>query len=190
MLGAEPRFRVVGQASTIGEGIEIIKRTAVDVVLLDVSLGAPPTRSFMRLARATGFKGKVLVVTAGVSNAMAASLLQDGCSGIFLKHEHPSQLIERIRAVVRGSVPAIPTAEDPAEKYSGNAPLRPPLTSRERDVLRGVFAGRTNKEIAFDLGVSEPQVKAVLRQLFDKTGARSRSQLVRIALEQYWRDLE
>jgi len=57
-------------------------------------------------------------------------------------------------------------------------------------VLRAVFAGQTNKEIAFKLGVSEPLVKAVLQQLFSKTGVRTRSQLVRIALERYWKELE
>ncbi len=188
MLATEPRFRVVGQASTIGEGIQIIKQTEVDVVLLDISLGMPPTKSFMRIARAAGFTGKVLVVTAGVSKVVASRLLEEGCSGIILKHEAPSHLIDTIRAVARGSEPVIVPAGD-AEKHSGNATLRP-LTSREREVLRGVFAGRTNKEIAFDLGVSEPLVKAVVHQLFNKTGVRSRSQLVRIALERYWRDLE
>jgi DNA-binding NarL/FixJ family response regulator len=57
-------------------------------------------------------------------------------------------------------------------------------------VLRGVFGGRTNKEIAYDLGVSEPLVKAVVQQLFAKTGVRNRSQLVRAAVEQYWKEVE
>jgi DNA-binding NarL/FixJ family response regulator len=57
------------------------------------------------------------------------------------------------------------------------------LTSRERFVLHGVFEGLTNKEIAVQLQVSEGSIKAVMQQLFDKTGVRTRSQLVRIALE-------
>ena len=57
-------------------------------------------------------------------------------------------------------------------------------------MLRAVFAGQSNKEIAFALGVSEPLVKAVLQQLFSKTGVRTRSQLVRIALERYWKEME
>jgi DNA-binding NarL/FixJ family response regulator len=68
-----------------------------------------------------------------------------------------------------------------------------PLTSRERSVLRGVFEGFTNKEIAAKLQISEGSVKAVMQQLFDKTGVRTRSQLVRIALEnltQDWRSTE
>jgi two-component system, NarL family, nitrate/nitrite response regulator NarL len=59
------------------------------------------------------------------------------------------------------------------------------FTPREREVLCYVFDGPGNKEIAGGIGVSESSVKATLQQLFSKTGVRSRSQLVRIALEQY-----
>ena len=57
------------------------------------------------------------------------------------------------------------------------------LTEREQRVLRGVFEGLTNKEIGAQIGVSESAVKATLQQLFEKTGVRTSSQLVRIALE-------
>jgi DNA-binding NarL/FixJ family response regulator len=57
------------------------------------------------------------------------------------------------------------------------------LTEREQLVLQGLFEGLTNKEIASQLGVSETAVKATLQQLFQKTRVRTRSQLVRIALE-------
>ena len=57
------------------------------------------------------------------------------------------------------------------------------LTEREDQVLRGVFEGLANKEIAAKIGVSENSVKATLQQLFQKTGVRTRSQLVRIAIE-------
>ena len=59
------------------------------------------------------------------------------------------------------------------------------FTERERRVLSGVFEGLVNKEIAERIGVSESSVKATLQQLFSKTGVRTRSQLVRITLEQY-----
>ena len=59
----------------------------------------------------------------------------------------------------------------------------PLLTEREQQVLQGVFEGLANKEIAARLDVSEGAVKAFMQQLFQKTGVRTRSQLVRIALE-------
>ena len=57
------------------------------------------------------------------------------------------------------------------------------LTERERHVLRGIFEGQTNKQIAMDIGVSESAVKATLQQLFRKTQVRTRAQLVRIVIE-------
>jgi len=59
-----------------------------------------------------------------------------------------------------------------------------PFTERENQVLQGVFEGLTNKEIGGRLSISENSVKAALQQLFHKTGVRTRSQLVRIALEE------
>jgi two-component system nitrate/nitrite response regulator NarL len=64
-------------------------------------------------------------------------------------------------------------------------PTASQFTDRERQVLSYVFEGLANKEIAERIGVSESSVKATLQQLFSKTGVRTRSQLVRIALEQY-----
>jgi len=63
-----------------------------------------------------------------------------------------------------------------------------PLSARERAVLKGVFEGLTNKEIGGQLQISEGSVKAAMQQLFDKTGVRTRSQLVRIALERLKQD--
>ena len=57
------------------------------------------------------------------------------------------------------------------------------LTVREQQVLRSVFEGLTNKEIAYRIGASRSSVKATLQKLFEKTGVRTRSQLVRIAIE-------
>jgi DNA-binding NarL/FixJ family response regulator len=58
-----------------------------------------------------------------------------------------------------------------------------PLTQRELQVLRSVFEGLTNKEIAHKIGASQSSVKATLQRLFEKTGVRTRAQLVRIAIE-------
>ena len=70
------------------------------------------------------------------------------------------------------------------ERANESEPAQP-LTTRERSVLKAVFEGLTNKEIAANMLISESSVKAVLQQLFEKTGVRTRSQLVRIAIEQH-----
>jgi two-component system nitrate/nitrite response regulator NarL len=187
MLSAQSDFAVAGEAASIEEGLEVINVRPVDLVLLDIDLGAENGQAFLRRARSAGFEGKILVVTAGVNKIEATRLLESGCVGILLKHERPKLLIERIREVVRGSFGAQP--ESIEIKDISPKPRRP-LTPRERQVLRGVFEGRSNKEIASDLGVSESMVKALLQQLFRKTEVRSRGQLVRAAMERYWNEID
>jgi DNA-binding NarL/FixJ family response regulator len=182
-------FQVVGECATVEEGIRLRESNA-DVVLLDINLGLqrgalPGSGMGARLSR------KGLVVTAGVSKVEAARLIERGCSGIILKHERPQLLVERIRALMKE--PAVHPGTQPSDfgqfDPSGEASGRP-FTPRERQILRAVFSGKTNKEIAHSLQVSEPLVKAVLQQLFAKTGVRTRSQLVRTAIERHWKELE
>ncbi len=190
LLTAQPDFQVAGEASTVDEGIEVVKRTPVDVVLLDINLGTHQGGAFLDMARAAGFSGRVLVVTAGVSKLEANRLLQKGHSGIFLKHESPPLLIERIRALAGGKA-SIPSATRESGGFqNGSETPRNPFTTRERQVLQGVFAGLSNKEIASEMEISEALVKAFVQQLFQKTGVRSRAQLVRVAMEKYWKTLE
>jgi len=189
VLAAQPDFQIAGECATFEEGLEVVKREPVDVVLLDINLGSQQGSAFPNLARAEGYQGHILVVTAGVSKFEASRLMQRGCCGIFLKHERPQVLIENIRGIANGERRSMPAATQSQLDEAIHENQRP-LTRRERQVLRGVFSGHTNKEIAFDLGVSEPLVKAVVQQLFAKTGVRNRSQLVRAAVEQYWKDVE
>ena len=191
LLGGEPDFEVVGECATLEEGLALLPAANVDLVLLDINLGLQQGGAFLPLAWAQGFSGKVLVVTAGVSKFEAARLMERGCSGIVLKHERPQLLVERIRRLQQEAAEplAVPSSGEVNLNLTDEAEQRP-FTPRERQVLRGVFSGQTNKEIAFSLNISEPLVKAVLQQVFAKTGVRTRSQLVRTAIERHWKDLE
>ena len=188
-LDGEPGFEVAGGCGTVEEAQALLRERTVDLVLLDFDLGQRDGRDFMRVAEALRFKGKVLLVTAGVSDADAASLMRQGISGIFPKHNSPVLLAEAIREVLSGKVWF---DQDQLQKIIGRSASKEEdpiaftkLTERERQVLSFVFDGLANKEIADRLQVSESSVKATLQQLFQKTGARTRGQLVRIALEQF-----
>ncbi|HEX6895549.1 MAG TPA: response regulator transcription factor [Bryobacteraceae bacterium] len=189
MLSTQPDFAIVGEAATIDDGLRIVRSEAVDLVLLDIDLGLENGRSFVLLARSAGFQGKILVVTAGITKVEATALLHSGCAGILLKQERPALLMERIRAIAEGEI-----QDQPATAVGENAPgqqrLRASLTPRERAVFRGVFKGGSNKEIATELGISEAMVKAVVQQLFRKAEVRSRGQLVRAAIERFWKDVD
>lgn len=186
MLEAQPDFEVAGQAETIEEAVAILKAGPVDLVLLDINLGPQQGSGFLAAAEAAGYRGKILVVTAGITRVEAARLIQRGCAGIFLKNAKPSQLVDKIRAVM-----AAPAGEAvPVSPSAIPQPAGPPaFTPREREVLQHVCQGQTNKEIAFELGISEPLVKAFVQQLFAKTGVRNRAQLVRMAVERLWEEL-
>ncbi len=186
-LAAEPEFDMTAHCSNVDEAIEVLERTSIDIVLLDYDLGVEKGTRFLVGARERGFAGRILVVTAGLSDAEAAELLRGGVAGIFLKHNSPEMLTKAIRKVMGGE-PWLDQRFLRVLLDSGEAPANshePRLTERERDVLRGLLEGLANKEIAARLHVSESSVKATLQQLFDKTGVRTRSQLVRIALERY-----
>jgi DNA-binding NarL/FixJ family response regulator len=189
-LDSESGFRVVGGCATIDEAKELLLAEQVDLVLLDFDLGERDGIDFMYVAASIGYRGRVLLVTAGMDESSAANLIKRGISGIFLKHNPPAVLIDAIREVLAGKVwfensYLRKIADRAAEDES---PRTRALTKREQQVLVGVFEGLANKQIADRLQVSESSVKATLQQLFHKTGVRTRSQLVRIALEQY-RDL-
>ena len=186
LFEAEPEFSIVGHCGTVNEGLALVKETDVDVVLLDFDLGADKGSDFIRQATERGYKGKILILTAGVTDQDAVQLIRQGVVGIFLKHSSPALLLQSIRMVVQGEVWLDQNSlrqlvhHTPVETES-----RRRLTDRDRQVMRGVFEGLANKEIADRLQISESSVKASLQQLFDKTGVRTRSQLVRVALEQY-----
>ena len=165
---------------------------SLDLMLLDFDLGEQTGLEALDAARACGFTGKVLMVTAGMAPSEMVRAFDAGVSGVFLKHSPPGELVSAIHQVVRGEPwPDLATvAQLIASEREAPPPARDaakagaqPITARERAVLRGVFAGRANKEIAAELELSEGSVKAVLQQLFAKTGVRTRAQLVRIALE-------
>jgi two-component system, NarL family, nitrate/nitrite response regulator NarL len=188
LLAAEPGFDVAAHCGTIGEGLQILRRKSIDVVLLDFDLGESDGRQFLQRAKEQGFRGKVLVVTAGVDAGVAADLIRSGISGVFRKHDSASLLAQAIRDVMAGKVwldqdqlqSALNT--ESGTRYDDRTR---PFTEREQQVLSCVFEGLANKEIAVRIGVSESSVKATLQQLFSKTGVRTRSQLVRIVLEQH-----
>ena len=186
MLAAEPDFEVAGQCSSSTEALQWLSRSEVNVVLLDFDLGKEEGSHFISAARHSGYAGKILMVTAGMNATESSLALKMGASGIVLKHNSPGILANAIRQVVHGEMWVDQKViQEMAEQFpQGNLQNLPrTLTRREEKVLRGVFEGLANKEIAAQIGVSETLIKATLQQLFHKTGVRTRSQLVRIAIE-------
>jgi two-component system, NarL family, nitrate/nitrite response regulator NarL len=177
---------VIEHCGRIVDALEILSQRPFDVVLLDHDLGSERASHFLPAARQAGFEGRVLVVTAWISETEARRLLRQGVSGIFLKEAPLDQLREAIRTTAAGGSYLDRSFGRIAEPTESSPPPHPPLfNDRQRRVLRFVLEGLSNKEIAWRLQISESYVKAILQSLFQKTGVRTRGQLVRVTFEQY-----
>ncbi len=187
-LEGEGDLEMAAHCASVGEALGLLRRHRIDIVLLDHDLGKERGFEFLTHVWQLGFEGRVLMVTAGMTDADSVKALDLGAHGIFLKHSPPELLADAIRKVMAGETWLDPTCVQAlvdAAKRPERARRNRPFTERESDVLRGVFEGLSNKEIGARLDISESSVKAALQQLFQKTGVRTRSQLVRIALEEH-----
>lgn len=187
VIEKEPDLKIVGQCASATEALELLNKSGAAVVLLDVDLGSERAMDFVTSARRRGLDAKILIVTAGISDQEAVQLVQAGISGILHKHHSTRLLCETIRKVARGEVCLESTYLGPLFRSVDRSRTvnRPKLTERDKTVLRLIFQGLTNREIAGQLGISEGAVKASLRQVFGKLKVRTRAQLVKVALEQY-----
>lgn len=191
LLESAPRLRITGQAGSAREALERLPslEPQPDVLVLDYDLGEDTAVTLVRQLRERRFTGRILLVTAGLPPADALELVRLGVSGIVHKQHSPDALMAAINDAAAGKLSIEPAylqtilASTSASASSSREEPALRLTDREREVLRLLLEGCSNKEIAARLHVSESAVKASLQQLFTKTGVRTRSQLVRIALE-------
>lgn len=191
LLESEANCRVVETCASVDEAVKIIGKDKIDLVMLDYDLGEQPGTQLLPEARRSGFDGRVLMVTGGMSNSSILHVLDKGASGIFLKNSPLAELIQAIRRVMMGEIwvdPALMKSLLSRTRRDSDKTREDSLSPREHKVLRFVFEGLSNKEIGQQLSISEGSVKATLQQLFARTGVRSRSQLVRIAVEKHSHD--
>jgi two-component system nitrate/nitrite response regulator NarL len=184
LLDSDERFVITGQSGDSAQALTDLRNTTVDVLVLDYDLGKENAIELLEPLRSMNFAGKILIVTAGLPDKDALALIKAGISGIFHKQESPEDLQRAIVEVAQGRVlidqqylQAVVAAAQPQESTR--------FTERERVTLRYLLQGLANKEIAGNLNISESAVKATLQQLFSKTGVRTRSQLVLLAIEKY-----
>lgn len=192
LLETTPDFEVVGQCATIAEAFSILSETSTDVILLDYDLGGEQGHRLLSGLRKGNRAVKVLMVTAGMNETATFQIMEAGASGVFLKHSDPDQLVAAIHRVANNEiwmdasvVRSLVAARNPDPDRAHHAR---PLTPRQCEVLRGILDGLANKEIAWRLNASESSIKAVIQELFRKAGVRTRSQLVRIAIEKHSTD--
>jgi len=181
LLAAEQDFTIIGQCANSADALKYLKASGVDIVLIDLDIA----KQFIVHARKCRYRGKFLVVARTVDGSDSAAVLRFGASGIFFESDSSSRLLQAIRLVANGEAWIDPRVlQLLADRYPQyDVRLLGNLTDREQTVLSAVIDGLSNRKIGAQIGVSESSVKATLQQLFTKAGVRTRSQLVRIALE-------
>jgi len=193
LLGSEPGLAVIGHCASIDDALSLVGSQPLDVVLLDYDLGIELGTEFLRAITVLQNPPRILLVTAGMPEKAIRDALAAGAVNIVLKHSGPRHLIDSIRKAVTQDIHAehetILQALDRQTDvpYPGALGDRP-LTKRQSTALQGILNGLSNKEIANLMTISEGSVKAILQELFHKAGVRTRSQLVRVAIERHSAD--
>ena len=176
---------LVGQASNGREAIESFRRLRPDVTLMDLRMPDMSGIEAIVAIRAEFPNARIIVLTTYAGDAQAAAALKAGAVGYLLKNLVRKELIETIRVVHAGKRRVPPEiAMGIAEHVADDA-----LTEREIQVLRRVAAGKSNKLIAAELGISEGTVKTHMKSILPKLGASDRTHAVMIALRRGILDL-
>ena len=193
ILEAEPDLEVVGEAADGATGVSMASSLHPDVVLMDVRM--PVMDGIQATAAITASRSsKVLILTTYDLDQYVFAGLKAGASGFLLKDAPPDELTSAIRTVAAGEAVLAPTATrrlidqfapllpDPGRQDDRDTVLIK-LTDRERTVFAQLATGRSNREIATELHLSEGTVKIHVGRILTKLGLRDRVQAVVLAYE-------
>jgi DNA-binding NarL/FixJ family response regulator len=193
----EPDLTVVGEAGDGDEAVRVVAASSPHVVLMDIRMpGTDGIEATRRILDAGDDAPSVLVLTTFQDDDYVFGALRAGASGFLLKDATPDVLVGAIRAVAAGDALVDPAVTGrllqrwselegraaPAPVSEVASPIAD-LTAREREILVGLARGRSNRELAAELFLSEATVKSHVSNLLLKLGVRSRVQAVILAYE-------
>jgi DNA-binding NarL/FixJ family response regulator len=177
IINHESDLRVVAEAANGAEAVEAFERHHPDVTLLDLRMPVMDGVEAVRQIRAREPQARVIVLTTYDTDDEIARALKAGAKAYVLKDIAADDLISCIRDVLAGKTYLAPAAA--AKLAEGVTHVQ--LTPRELATLRLTADGKANKEIASELGISEPTVKTHLGHLFEKLGVTSRTEAIKVA---------
>ena len=186
-LELQDGLEVAGEAHDGLDALAAAERLLPDVILMDLLMPRLDGVGAMRELRSRAPASRVIVLTSFMDDERLMPAIQAGAAGYLLKDVEPSELARAIRAAHAGEAVIAPSAAARLVRAIADGPreaLRAPepLTRREREVLALIAAGRSNKRIAFELGISEKTVKTHVGHLFAKLGVTDRTQAALLAV--------
>ena len=186
VLGTQPDFEVVGLAVTGVEVLQMVAEDEPDIILLDLEMPEMDGVEVLQHLRIDHPEVKGIVFTAFDSDERILGAIKAGAKGYLLKGAPSEELFEAVRTVSMGGSLLQPVvASKLIEHVSGERSLDDggyePLTPREMDVMEQLALGKTNKEIAAELVISERTVKFHVSSIFAKLRAGNRTEAVAIA---------
>jgi DNA-binding NarL/FixJ family response regulator len=171
-------FEIVAEATNGLQALALFREHRPDIALMDLRMpGAGGVETIIAIRKEFP-DARIIVLTTFDGDEDIFRAIQAGARGYLLKGMNADELIDAIQTVHRGKsrIPAA-VAERLAERLSGNA-----LTDRETEVLKTIVAGKSNKEIAAALFISEATVKTHINNLLSKLGVTDRTQAATMAL--------
>ncbi|MDZ5623400.1 response regulator transcription factor [Nocardioides sp. HM23] len=187
MLGGQPDVRVVGEAGDGVAGIAMVRDLRPDVVLMDIRMPRLDGVAATRELHSDPTPPRVIVLTTFDADDHVVAALGAGAEGFLLKDTPPAEIVSALRAVASGDPMLSPSvtrtlidrvrAGSVDDRASAALERLEGLTARERDVALCVGRGLSNAEIAAELYLSVPTVKAHVSRLFDKLAVTNRVQI-------------
>jgi DNA-binding NarL/FixJ family response regulator len=187
LLSVQDDIEVVGEAADGGQALAMAAELDPDVILLDLKLPVRDGVAVLRELRAAGLKARALVLTSAADRDLVRLAVQAGAAGFLYKDVDPDALVRALRSVHDGHTLLAPEAAGSLLRSGAAVPAVPgigALTGREREVLAQIADGRSNREIARLLRVSEKTVKTHVSSVLAKLGVADRTQAALLAVRQ------
>lgn len=185
LLAEEPQIDVVGEAVNGAEAFELAGSTSPDVILMDLQLPDQDGVEVTRRIVDDGLPSRVVVLTSFADDHRVRDAIQAGAIGYMLKDVRRSDLVRAIRDAAQGRPALHPEAQRHLMRQVADTPEPSPLrglTDRERDVLRLIGEGHSNRQIAATLHLTEGTVKGYVSTILAKLGAADRTQAALVAV--------
>lgn len=178
MLEVEPGLEMVGEAADGLSGMALYRSLLPDIALVDLQMPGVGGIELTRRLRAEFPQSRVVILTTYRGDANARDALAAGACGYLLKSSLRGELIDALHRVMQGKRCLSAEISEEIALHVGEESL----TSREQSILTALAQGWENKRIANGLGISAETVKSHLARIFEKIGARTRTEAIHIAL--------